>query len=828
MIEIRDLRKSYKSKKGDVCRSVNDVSFELDNTGLIIILGDSGSGKTTLLNVMSGIDSFDEGSISIHGNKIEKMSQKQLDKLRRQDIAVVFQTYNLLEELNVYDNIAITLRLLNVGEEEIKNRVDEVLKKLGLEKLEKRNINELSGGQRQRVAIARAIIKKSKVIFMDEPTGNLDSENSDRIFEEVSRISKECLIVVVTHNKKMAYKYGDEIIQIRDGKVFSKEKNKKTIISKIKYYNNNGIEEDLNKNVSIEELLMEYVRVDKSKKKITLKLKVDYYKEDDKVEEEYRGVIESELSNQKMASLRLRDKIKLSLKVFKSKKKQLIYTGIILCIAFIMTVFNTYIYTYDYKKTIYMYLKDNNIVEMELNKRTNYINKLSENVENYTKKGKTIKENLEYCFSKENLEYYKEFDEVVSEDAFDNGVVVTSTDGLEGEIICGDYGENYDEVVISENLADSLYGKHNESIIDKNIVCDGIPVKVKGVCKNIDKNKEYEIKKYILANEKFFLNYKNVDKIGIEGGNLTKGNTLKTFISSYATYESLKNVKEKYLYKGRMPQKENEILISTSMIEEKDKYFEKGNEVLYKIRDIFTESNDAYGVINLFDYFPKGALVVGIMDSEQMEEDGIDNLADFFVCEEIYKRMLDDYSKYYWYDGIKYRGELTYNDLSYFEKKGIFIDEKGCEYIYNTNEWIKDMSRIIFFIDISIGILFIVSMLSYVYNIIKKNAKQIGILRSIGTPIKDIIYIYEQNSFILAIGCIILSYPVIKWMVKVINISMRKRFIGDTKIVMFQNNDLLMISCAGGFIIICFVLSLIPILQMSNKTPAKLLYEINK
>ena len=215
MIRFVNVNKEYRSKKGQVTKALNDININLGNKGLVFIIGKSGSGKSTLLNILGGLDSKTSGKIYIDNKDLDSFREKDYDSYRNTYIGFIFQDFNLLEEYNVFDNVMLSAKLLRkkVDKEEILN----LLERLGLKGLEYRNINELSGGQKQRVGIARALIKNPKVILADEPTGNLDSHSSLETFKLLKEISKEKLVVVVSHDLENANTYADKILELQDG-----------------------------------------------------------------------------------------------------------------------------------------------------------------------------------------------------------------------------------------------------------------------------------------------------------------------------------------------------------------------------------------------------------------------------------------------------------------------------------------------------------------------------------------------------------------------------------------------------------------------------------
>ena len=222
MIELKNVYKTYKSKKSKNTKALDGVSVSFDDKGMTFILGKSGSGKSTLLNVLGGLDKYDDGDMLILGKSSKDFTQADFDSYRNTYVGFIFQEFNILEDYDVYENIILALQL---QQKEINtSEIDELLDKLELTDLKKRKVNELSGGQKQRVAIARALIKNPKIILADEPTGNLDSKTGSQVMELLKEIAKEKLVVVVSHDEEYAEKYGDRIIEIKDGKIVNDSK----------------------------------------------------------------------------------------------------------------------------------------------------------------------------------------------------------------------------------------------------------------------------------------------------------------------------------------------------------------------------------------------------------------------------------------------------------------------------------------------------------------------------------------------------------------------------------------------------------------------------
>ncbi len=218
MIKIENLNKYFNRFRKNQIHVINNTSLSLGDTGLVALLGPSGSGKTTLLNAIGGLDNVESGNIYINGKKITTKLAYQRDKIRNLNIGYIFQDYKLVENLSVYDNVALVLKMIGIKDkDEIKKRVDYVLEKVGMYRYRNRLANMLSGGERQRVGIARAIVKNPNIIIADEPTGNLDSKNSIEVMNIIKAISQNRLVILVTHEVNLAQFYASRIIEISDG-----------------------------------------------------------------------------------------------------------------------------------------------------------------------------------------------------------------------------------------------------------------------------------------------------------------------------------------------------------------------------------------------------------------------------------------------------------------------------------------------------------------------------------------------------------------------------------------------------------------------------------
>lgn len=220
MLEIRNIKKSYKTGTF-IQHALKDVSISFRPNEFVAILGPSGSGKTTLLNIIGGLDRYDSGDLVINGKSTKKFSDSNWDSYRNNCVGFIFQSYNLINHLNILENVEMSLTLSGVSKKVRKQRALDALKQVGLINHAYKKPNQLSGGQMQRVAIARALVNEPDIILADEPTGALDSTTSVQIMELIKEIAKDKLVIMVTHNKELAYDYANRIIELKDGELIN-------------------------------------------------------------------------------------------------------------------------------------------------------------------------------------------------------------------------------------------------------------------------------------------------------------------------------------------------------------------------------------------------------------------------------------------------------------------------------------------------------------------------------------------------------------------------------------------------------------------------------
>ena len=224
MIKVTNLSKVFRTEEIETT-ALNEVSFEINEGEFVAIMGPSGCGKSTLLNILGLLDNPTEGSYELLGQEVANLKERERTKFRKGNLGFVFQSFNLIDELNVFENVELPLKYLNIGASERKQRVTEILKRMNISHRSHHFPQQLSGGQQQRVAIARAVVSNPKLVLADEPTGNLDSKNGKEVMDLLTELNSEgTTIVMVTHSQKDA-SVAQRIINLFDGRIVGDVRN---------------------------------------------------------------------------------------------------------------------------------------------------------------------------------------------------------------------------------------------------------------------------------------------------------------------------------------------------------------------------------------------------------------------------------------------------------------------------------------------------------------------------------------------------------------------------------------------------------------------------
>lgn len=766
MIQTNNIKKHYLIGDKKV-EAVNGISIDFKDNGMYIFLGKSGCGKTTLLNLLAGLDSYDSGKIYFDGKEISYYHNNELDNYHNLDIGIVFQEHNLLPALTVYDNLKIVLEIQNwdgKNESYIDKHISETLSRVGLNGYEKRKITELSGGERQRVAIARAIVKQPKVIFADEPTGNLDVNTSKTIFEVLKNISKEFIVVMVTHDRDSAFEYGDYIYEMSNGIISdSNNQNKK----KSFYYSltlkcdeTEYVFSELSYN-QVCELIGEKVYNSSKESKI----EIFNVSKEHKYEEETRN---TDVIKEKAKTCKLSMKYKMQLAfMFLSKKKvTLIMTIILMAISTVLIYSAAIVTYYDDVKTIKSYLNEYEPEILPVYIEAEYVDDFFERHQKNSGKGR------EFISLSEKVTDYADCIKVALDEEINDadisaffvpmkkdGVVITDYVAVKNGIKHGDVisyrGIEFEVIEIIEtdyleyNLITKLEYGADSSHLDHYY------------------NYKYNVAYFSqdLINEPREIN--NV-RILLEHSDFTLYNREISYIRSEYYYFSADEIIESDLICGRLPQNDNEVVVSSDFAMFRMQFDgESFNEREYQYINMYDDKYNNYYAndLNLYNYFTDGIKVVGIVSDEKLSVD-----ADVFIHDTKWEEICDDYYRFYFANNSYHVKENQYNEfVNLIDEYGYKIDEPAINQIYAFKNIVKTIKPVIFILLIFTLILDIVLVITFINISIRENRKNVGILRALGIPIKTIGNIFEIEFWVIHVISIIFSIPLISFVQMVSN-----------------------------------------------------------
>ncbi len=747
MIKINNVNKYFNRHKKNQIHVINNTSLTLDDIGLVALLGPSGCGKTTLLNTIGGLDKVNSGSIYVNNEKITKRRVKKIDEIRSLNIGYIFQDYHLINDMSVFDNVAMPLKMNGIKDKnEIKKRVNYVLERVGMYRYRNRPAEMLSGGERQRVGIARAIVKNPKIIIADEPTGNLDSRNTIEVMNIIKSISKDRLVILVTHEKELAQFYATRIITLSDGvilddkenihnddldykmdgKIYLKDiKNKVTTNIKnlsVNYYNDNNEKLDINivlksGNIYIETSNKEKVQVigedsnielvDDNYKKISKSIYEDYkfdFKEfsDSNIKEKYSSIFN--------VFTLLKQGFK---KVFGyGFIKKLLLMGFFASAMFIMFSVSTIVASLKIKdenfikyNKNYLVIKDNNVTISKYDLYNSY-------------------EKIKYILPGDSMVNFTVKLDDYFQTRFVSGILSGSLASIEmiseKDLIVGRLPLNENEIVVDKWTLNNLINKNNaketgylsyEEFLNKEV--------------NVSEVKFYTIvgitdlssPSIYVSNSEFItiINNSSMDEYSHD--------SVQTKIQDYKLLNN-----QISLIKGSWPLNDYEVIINESFGEQ----YKIGKTLDYKVNDIPLK-------------------VVGYYHSNV----GYDK---YLVNENTIKYYLIDSKS----DLILYSSDKS-EALSYYEKQGINIRDA---YNQSKEDYIENIKPTVISKLVFSGVILIISLIE-IFLIVRSSflsrIKEVGILRAIGVMKSDIYKMFSGEILAITIlasmpGLLLMSY----------------------------------------------------------------------
>ncbi|MDD3241943.1 MAG: ABC transporter ATP-binding protein/permease [Bacilli bacterium] len=845
MIELKNINKIYKSKRGVKTEALKDISMKLPDKGLYFILGKSGSGKSTLLNILGGLDKYNNGEFIIDNKSTKKFKSKDFDYYRNTYIGFIFQEFNLIEEYNVYDNILLSTKLQNKDIDQ--EKIDELLLKVGIDGLGKRRINELSGGQKQRVAIARALIKEPEIILADEPTGSLDQETGRQIFNLLKEISKEKLVIIISHDRDSAKNYSDHIIEIEDGRVISTDSNLDLTCNK-----------------------------------------------------EFKAI---------KSKLPFLPSIKFALLNLNNKKVKLFFTILLLFMSLLFFGTSKILTNFDTARSHANVMIDNKEEYISINKgsyekysktwyRNDYGSILTDEDINYIDKNINSKIYNKYNLNEYNESVgldinYKDFYKDSSNTAYYTFVIPTKQYIIEADKsvinseIIGNYPKEIDEVMIHSYLADyimesgiSLY-KENQNLFtnnyyyptsyedliskDRYYTFGSKKVKISGII--LDNTKEFEILKTIKRDTIMNDYQKNIggaykDKYNtykldqtvarksldiyvkegfIDNINLNKNESIDTskyniFIINKNEYYldsiySLLN-KEVSYFNGTDISKITNLNNDEIIINEE--YLEKVYEESYKsLKEDYLKNNPGLEEEFFLKYIKENNIINSIVKIKFSDNNNSDN--EKIVTLKIVGAIKDS-SNIYLSDNIisKYLSDnkelnsilVKTNDkkelINIFNKFPI-EDNKYMSTtiyaptIYNINNMLTSISIVAFYASILFAIFAFFLLTSFIINSIYYSKKNIGILRALGARKTDVFKIFLNEGLIIGIISLILSIIAINIIIFISNKEISSMLFFNIKFITFSIENLLLL--IGSVLVIIYVSSLFTVRKIAKMNP---------
>ena len=811
MIKIEKVNKYFNRRKRNEIHIINNTSLEFGDTGLVALLGRSGSGKTTLLNAIGGLDKVNSGKIYINGKKITKRRANTIDKIRNLNIGYIFQDYKLIDNMSVFDNVAISLRMLGLkNKKEIEKRVNYVLNAVNMYRYRNRPAEMLSGGEKQRVAIARAIVKNPSIVIADEPTGNLDSKNSLEIMNIIKAISKEKLVILVTHEVELASFYATRIVELQDGKIIKDYENE--IQDSLEYRLDNKIylkdfqnienhhsgkinfnvySDNENEKVDIKLIVKNgNIFIEAKNKKVevvdensAIELIDDHYQKIDKsIYEKYKYNLD-EIMNKKY-----KPRYSSIYSIFKSIKngynrilnytvlRKFLLLGFFASSMFVVYSICNIAGTLDIRESDYISIDKNYL----------FVDTASVNVDDYIKYEKI--NSIDYIMPGDSKASFKiKMDSLYQLSRYDfelSGSIVDIEKINENDLIIGKMPENEYEIVIDKrvvkdmlnedfNMIKAMGIKEEFELLDRIVTIDGMKeFKIVGF---VDK-----LSKSIYVNKSLFINIlSNMTQSPYGIGLYVNNNedSSNADVKDYNLY--LEDIK---ITKGRLPENDYEVIVN------------KSNEDDMKLNKQIKQEVNGKSLTVVGFYESKKNAQDYLVNNNTVKYSLINNSNGFTIYPKEKQEVIDEF-----------KNEYHLNIVDVFEKD-------KTEYLKKKKEQIR--SSLIF-----AAVIFVISLIE-IYLIMRSSflsrIKEVGILRAIGLKKKDVYKMFLGE--ILSITSLT-SLPGIALMTYILSQLTKISYVDRMFIVNSKTIGISILVIYGFNIIV----GLLPLFKVIRKAPARIL-----
>lgn len=767
MLEIKNLTKIYKARDIEV-KALSNINLILPEKGFVVITGKSGSGKSTLLNIIGGLDNFNSGEIIIKNKSTKDFKPSDYDKYRNTYVGFVFQEFYLIDKYTIRKNISLALELQGYKKHEINNKVEDILKMVNLSEVINRKPNEISGGQKQRIAIARSLIKNPDVILCDEPTGNLDSETGKQILHTLKELSKEKLVIMVTHDIEFAHTYGDRIIELKDGEIINDYDILRNNSNKVIYEGNEDLEYVFNiDNKKLTNEMIEFINEklrnadDDGYLVISDESLVNTFIDDKKVEvvkhEEKNEVTSNEELVLRKTVFLYKNAFKMAFNSLFLKKWHLIsmITLFIFSISFMTVAFNFTFFNIG--DTSYKYFNNNNINTIPIFKlydrcyNANYCVKYDTSVtdEDYLK----FKENYPSITFYQQIKYNIKFEDLINSDSNLNNIDeyekeinnIVFLDDRNFKLSYGNYPKSEKEIMITDFVAKrfisyELYDVTSiEDLINEKVTYNNEEFLITGIVSTTYDDTINNIDRY----------YQNLFYTSIYMYKNTYGKYFDKNIAFNMT--STKYVSEDII-NGQLPKNDNEIVMTTSYL--KEEFNENiDNNLLgntYELTFMFKmQSYSASSKTNSYK-------LVGIIDDS--------NLSDLNYNLVFSDNVFNYNKEHFAYGFMKMTVATLGND---YVQNRLFIRQLNFEdYRHETDMShnfqaisydLKTIKQVFYITGLVFMIFTIILIYTFMSGNIKNKQKDIGTLRALGAKGIDVSKIFITESIIILLFSTIIA-----------------------------------------------------------------------
>lgn len=853
MLKLENIWKEYQQKDGKKIIALQNICVEFDRCELICIVGESGCGKSTLINILSGIDEKTKGDYALGNRLTNTLSESDWDDYRNVVFGVVFQDYYLFDNETIQYNLSLPRKINQVSHEKSLN---EVLSVVGLEGYENRKVKHLSGGQKQRISIARALMNDPNVILADEPTGNLDSDNSFHIFSLLKKISTTKLVIVVTHDQDLANKFGDKVITIRDGKILHVMEHTRNEIGNFEL---SVLASDNRKKVKgdgFQELfgqIKEIILQDSDNANNTFSFSLQCDAIDDSQETNTFSLPDLEYVRSQTQTMPRKDLFREAVQDLFRNGKRFLVSLIMYSLLMFLLLSVLFLGFGNKEQVITDYLDTYGINDLVIYKPASYTDQFFDLQQKRLYIDDTMYSFLESLEPISSLSYrlgqysiqnnmYMEEESGSNSTIEINDVSVYLFSGEENDIIYnGFFPVQEDEILVTDYLLDTfgytLDGNNDIYINDVKftvtgyIVTDYEAYDIRAKTGTIEYT---DISDYKLNNEykTVYVSEAAMIRLGFsrEVLNLPLGDFLisDNFHLYTRTFVQYGSVQEEYLNDidlvwGRYPSAENEIIVSNSYLlyagitdydEIQDSYFFNDMYDEY-YRDFYRDS------INLSEFFPQGIKIVGVYETLDFDSDVVNS--EVIINPTIFAEILEQYYRYYVFDEIRVHytdpnqivQELLNNDYQIEEPNIVKIDD-----------FFLSVSQYFDFILLGIivlAILVVFLLINSLSNSILEKNRNIGILRLIGVKKKDTMVIFSIQSVTLVVCGLLFGFLGSIFALAYMNHVFAYHVYEYSFQVIIVNIVTLLLVLIGG-IVVGFICTYIPINRFSKLKP----YEIIK